>query len=104
MITGQPFSSKPVVTLPKTNGRVFLYQLVQSVDQRTVIPLHLLIVHYRSGQGYQFTGLTNTQFLLNQEFYRLSFVVRPPYFFVSTVFTASISKVRLATMRFNRAF
>ena len=104
MITIQSFSAKPVITLPKTNGQVLFFQFLQGFNQRNIIPGNLYIGHRRSGQRDQSTGLTSTQLLLNQKVYRFSFIVRPPYFLSRTVFTASISKIGFATIRFNLAF
>ena len=79
-VAGIPLAPNSIIALPKTNGRMFSHHCIRCVNQRTVIPWHFFISHGWNGKWDQFTGLTNTQLLLNQKFYRFSFIVRPPYF------------------------
>src|ERR1700722_2631522 len=104
MITAISLPAKPIIALPKANGRMPSDQFLQGGHQHTVIFRHLGIPEHRWWNLDQLTGLTDTQFLLHKQFYCFPFVVRPPYFFSRTFFTASISRVTLATIRFRRLF
>jgi len=64
----------------KNQSKDFFNHRIKYISQRTIITANLFIDNCRSGQRIQFTGLTNIQLLLNQKFYRFSFIIRPPYF------------------------
>src|ERR1700677_4559441 len=104
MVTVVAFPPEPIITLPKPNSRMLGDQFFQGTHQHAIIFRDFGIPEHRTRHFDQLTGLTDTQFLLHQQFYCFPFVVRPPYFFSSTFLTASISSVRLATIRLRRLF
>ena len=104
MIAFNPVALQSYITLQETESRMFFNKRMQPINQRLIIFWLAIIGICRTRHTHKCTGPTYTEFLLSQEPYRFSLIVRLPYFFWSTFFTASISRIRLATMCFKRAF